>query len=244
MGSRKAWPAIQRRASSASSHAGEVARLLKARYADFAHYNRRNPLEEMLFILCSVQTQESKYRKTYAALRRKFPRFTDLGSATACSIAEPLRFGGLSKTKARLIRRICKKISSDFGRLTLSPLARRSDAECQTLLTSLPGVGLKVARCVMLYSLNREVFPVDTHCWRICQRLGWVRQTREGVCTPQDMDRLQEKIPAELRFSLHVNMISLGREICRSDIPRCEACPLSGQCRTGQRMLRIDAQPT
>jgi endonuclease-3 len=80
---------------------------------------------------------------------------------------------------------------------------------------------------------------VDTHCWRICRRLGWVRsRSRDGVCSKQDMDRLQEMIPAELRYSLHVNLISLGREFCRSGNPRCPECPLASVCKTSSRRGR------
>lgn len=188
-----------------------VARILRKRYDDFGHYNRKNPLEELLFILCSVQTQESNYRKTFLALRRAFPRFEDLGNASPREIARPLKPGGLSPTKSKAIRRICGCIQARFGKVTLAPLRRMSDAECEAFLTSLPGVGLKVARCVMMYTLGRQVFPVDTHCWRISWRLGWIRATsRDGVCSRREMDRLQEKIPVELRHSLHVNLISLG----------------------------------
>lgn len=214
--------------------AEQTARMLRQRYGDFAHYNRKNPFEELLFILCSIQTQESKYRKTYAALRRKFPRFAELAAATPSAIAGPLKFGGLSKTKSKLIARMCRLIVARFGKLSLAPLATMSDADCERLLTSLPGVGLKVARCVMMYSLDRQVFPVDTHCWRICRRLGWVRGNRDGVCTKSDMNRLQDKIPAQWRHSLHVNMVSLGREFCVSGSPRCEPCPLKPVCRMAQ----------
>ena len=58
-----------------------TARILSGRYGDFAHHNRTNPLEELLFILCSVQTQESNYRRSFAALRRAFPRFEALARA-------------------------------------------------------------------------------------------------------------------------------------------------------------------
>jgi endonuclease III len=106
-----------------------------------------------------------------------------------------------------------------------------SDEEAEAFLLSLPGVGKKVARCVLMYSLGRQVFPVDTHCWRIAQRLGWVRPTQKDKhCAPRDMDRLQSKIPPELRHSLHVNMISLGREICAPTSPRCDECPISAWC--------------
>ena len=213
-----------------------TARILKRRYADFDHYNRKNPFEELLFILCSVQTDEKKYRETFAALRRKFPRFADLGIASANEIAKPLKPGGLSPTKSKMIQKICRGIAKRFGKITLAPLKRMADAECEDLLTSLPGAGTKVARCVMMYSLGREVFPVDTHCWRICQRLGWIRKTsKDGVCTKRDMNRLQETIPAKLRFSLHVNFISLGREFCADRNPRCSECPLASLCAEGTR---------
>lgn len=238
MGKRAARASNRRREPAGDLRLRLVARELSKRYGDFEHYNRRNPLEELLFILCSVQTQEINYRLTFRALRRRFPRMEMLAKATAAQIAEPLKPGGLYRNKSKQIRKICRRLAEAFGRPTLAPAGRLNDSECEGFLTSLPGVGLKVARCVMLYSFDREVFPVDTHCWRISLRLGWIRQTRVGICTRNDMDRLQEKIPPSLRLSLHVNMISLGREICRDDRPRCEVCPLRRHCWTGQRLTR------
>lgn len=216
------------------SRVGQAARMLREAYADFAHYNRRNPFEELVFILCSVQTQEANYRRTFRALRMRFRTFAGLARADASEIAKPLLSGGLYRHKANRLKEICAMLVNEFGRPTLAPLRQMDDVACEEFLTSLPGVGLKVARCVMMYSLDRQVFPVDTHCWRICRRLGWVRSTRAGVCTRQDMNRLQDKIPAQWRFSMHVNMISLGREFCVSDRPRCEACPLRSLCRRGR----------
>lgn len=233
---------ISRQKSVKERGQGKIARaasLLKRRYGDFAHYNRKNPFEELLFIICSVQTDEKKYRETFKALQRTFPRFTDLGKATATVIAKPLKPGGLSPTKSRMIRKICGALQKQFGSITLAPLRRMKDHECEQFLTSLPGVGLKVARCVMMYSLGRQAFPVDTHCWRICQRLGWIRKTsKDGVCTKRDMNRLQDKIPASLRFSLHVNFISFGREICTDRNPRCMVCPISDLCVKGKSLSK------
>lgn len=204
---------------------------------DFSHYNRKNPLEELLFILCSVQTQESNYRRTFQALRWRFPRMEMLARATAGEIAEPLKSGGLYRHKSKRIKQICTRLIGAFGRPTLAPLRERADEDCESFLTSLPGVGLKVARCVMLYSFDRAVFPVDTHCWRVCRRLGWVRaSSKSGECNKADMDRLQTKIPPRWRFSLHVNLISLGREVCTAKNPKCRRCPISRLCRRGQQV--------
>jgi len=209
-----------------------IARILSRLYHDFPHYNRRNPLEEILFIICSIQTDERGYRATFRDLRRRFSRFSQLASAPEHAIAETIAKGGLSRQKASAIKKLLTAVITRFGRPTLEPLRKLPDDECEAILTSLPGVGKKVARCVMMYSLDRKVFPVDTHCWRICRRIGWVRKTRaNGMCSPRDMDRLQTKIPPDVRFSLHVNMVSLGREICITPQPKCSLCPLSRFCR-------------
>jgi len=206
--------------------------ILRRRYGDFSHYNLKCPLNELIFILCSIKTHEQGYRSTYRALRRKFPRNSMLVSATENEIALAIKDGGLANQKAKKLKGIIQGVVQQYGKASLSFLKPESDEECEKFLCSLPGVGKKTARCVMLYSLSRKVFPVDTHCWRICRRLGWVRRTRpDGSCSPRDMDRLQSRIPAELRFSLHVNMVSLGRDICTARDPRCSICPISEYCK-------------
>jgi len=213
-------------------NAKKVARALFVKYGDFGHYNRKNPLEELLFIVCSIQTDERSYRATFRSLRQRFPRFSDLGQASESSIAKAIEVGGLSRQKASAIRKVVSAIIGRFGHPTLAPLRQMPDFECEDFLTALPGVGKKTARCVMLYSLRRDVFPVDTHCWRVCRRLGWARRTRpNGSCSPKDMDRLQAKIPLGLRFSLHVNMVSLGRETCLPHRPACGTCPICSLCK-------------
>lgn len=209
----------------------DVAAVLKKRYSDFNHYNLKNPLDELLFIICSTKTGEAGYRNTFRALKETFPTHLQIAEAPAEYIARPIVSGGLSNQKAKAIRDLLNVIMAKFGEPTLNPLRKMSDEEAEAFLLSLPGVGKKVARCVMMYSLGRQVFPVDTHCWRIARRLGWVRPTQKDKhCAPRDMDRLQAKIPPELRYSLHVNMISLGREICTPTIPRCDECPITVFC--------------
>lgn len=213
------------------TNVGEVAVALKCRYADFNHYNFKDPLDELLFIICSTKTDEANYRASFEALKATFPTPNQLAQATAEYIAKPIAVGGLSNRKSKAIRSLLDAIVANFGVLTLEPLREMSDRDAEIFLTALPNVGKKVARCVMMYALDRKVFPVDTHCWRIARRLDWVRPTqKDRRCAPRDMDRLQSKIPPELRYSLHVNMISLGREICTATAPRCEECPIAPWC--------------
>lgn len=209
----------------------EVAAILAREYGNFSHHNRRNPLDELLFIICSTKTDEKKYLDTYNALRHSFPRFNHLVVASEAEIAEVLVPGGLYNQKAAAIKNIIGELVLRFGRPTLAPLKNKQDQECEAILLSLPGVGKKTARCILMYSLGREVFPVDTHCWRISIRLGWISPScSNGRCYPKDMDILQDKIPPSLRYSLHVNFISLGREICTVRQPKCTECPITHLC--------------
>ncbi len=214
-----------------SENITRITRILSARYGNPTHFNKQNPLDELIFIICSLQTNEDLYRRTYAKLRAEFPRFEDLRNASEARLAAPLVDGGLSKQKARHLRQLFDAIIARFGRLTLAPLDQMKEAEAEQLLTSLPGVGKKTARCVLMYSLGRKVFPVDTNCWRICRRLGWIRPTRpDRSCGPRDMDRLQSRVPPHLRFSLHVNMVALGRDCCTPNSTKCDECPVRKSC--------------
>lgn len=151
-----------------------------------------------------------------------------------------MSWGGLQNQKAASVKVLMENIVDKFGQPSLSKLKYLNDEECDEFLSSLPGVGKKVARCVMLYSLDRKVFPVDTHCWRIAGRLGWIEPSaRNGnYCSSEAMDQLQEIIPSDLRFGLHVNMVSLGREICNARKPQCGECPIQKYCRSNLHRIR------
>jgi endonuclease III len=209
----------------------EVVETLKNTYHDFDHYNLKDPLDELLFIILSTRTEEKSYRSSFRVLKQLFPTHDLIDGATTDEIVSAIARGGLSTLKAKTIRNLLDSIVERFGIPTLEPLRAMNDKEAETFLSGLPGIGKKIARCVLMYSFGRQVFPVDTHCWRISRRLGWVRPTQKDKrCGPRDMDRLQEKIPPELRFSLHVNMVSLGREICVAGTPKCASCPILKLC--------------
>src|SRR5208283_133058 len=187
----------------------EIARSLTRQYNNFAHYNKRNPLDELFFILCSVKRNEKVYLEAFRSLRQNFPRYELFATASVHKLSKAVSWGGLQNRKAATAKEIVKRLIESFGRPTLAPLGRMSDKECEDFLTNLPGVGKKVARCVMLYSLGRQVFPVDSHCWRIANRLGWNDIGCSGSRVSETaMDYLQHIIPPVLRFSLHVNMVS------------------------------------
>lgn len=86
-----------------------------------------------------------------------------------------IRDAGLSNQKAPRIRRILSRVHADWGSLSLVRLRKMDTPTAEAYLTSLPGVGVKTAKCVLMYSLGRLVLPVDTHIHRAAVRLGLLR---------------------------------------------------------------------
>lgn len=209
----------------------KVALALRKEYKNFSHHNKKNPLDELFFILCSLKRSEKVYLEAFKSLKQNFPRYELLVNAPVRKISRTVSWGGLQNQKAAAANQIINNLIESFGKPTLAPLKKMSDEECERFLTALPGIGRKAARCVMLYSLDRQVFPVDAHCWRIAGRLGWIGRGHNGRhASDKGVDHLQDLIPPALRFSLHVNMVSHGRQICTARKPKCSECVITTYC--------------
>jgi endonuclease III len=197
-------------------------------YGNDRHGNLRDPLDELIFIILSVQTESYLFRKTFENLKKTFPSWRHVANALEEEIAEAIKQGGLARKKAAQIKKALKKILDERGSLSLQFLRRKGDDEVFRFLTSLPGVGVKTAKCIMMYSLDRPVFPVDTHVWRISRRLGLT----PAVPKPSDRQELEleRAIPEGLRYRLHVNMVSHGQLTCTTYNPKCNVCVLADIC--------------
>lgn len=204
-----------------------VCRTLAANYPDNNLGNKRNPLDEYLFILLSLRTHEKGTSAAYAGFKGRFPSWTDTDDATVEEIADAIKPGGLSWQKAGRIKRALELIRTEYGEVSLRMLKQLSEREVERQLVRLPGVGLKTAKCIMLFSLGFSVLPVDTHVTRLAKRLGWIEC---GMSTKPLHDRLAELVPPELRRGFHVHAVQHGRNICRGQYPKCNSCCLSGQC--------------
>ena len=212
-------------------HVEEIAEALVRRFGRPTLGNKKNPFNELLYIILSSRTPPDNYQETYRSLRREFKAASSIAEARAEYVAGTIEQGGLHNKKARAITEIASRLKETYGRVTLAPLKYMETNEAERFLTSLPGVSTKTARCVLMYALDRPVFPVDVHCYRVAQRLGW---TPEGEpLTERRADDLQAGVPEHLRRDLHVGMVLLSRHYCRPQTPNCRECPLVGFCPTG-----------
>jgi endonuclease III len=212
-------------------HVEEITTALVQRFGRPTLGNKKNPFNELLYIILSSRTPPENYQEAYRSLRREFKTANSLAETRAEYVAKTIEPGGLHNKKARAIAEIAATLKETFGRVTLAPLKQMETEEAEEFLISLPGVSTKTARCVLMYALDRPVFPVDIHCYRVAQRLGWA--TEGEPLTKRWADELQAGVPNHLRRDLHVGMILLSRHYCRPKSPNCHECPLLKFCPSG-----------
>jgi len=211
-----------------------ICKLIAARYGNPRHGNKPVPLDELIYIILSTRVRDKVYRALYRAMRTAYPSWDGILGSSTGRIARMLKPGGLSTVKARQIVAIVSRLRKEFGKATLTPLRKMKDSDIEEFLTRLPGVGQKVAKCVMMYSLSRHVLPVDVHVHRIAGRIGM--RVKRRADTSQDL--IEAAIPPNLRYGFHVNAIALGRELCTPRNPHCSECPIKMYCDFGRRRDR------
>jgi endonuclease III len=212
-----------------------VADRLVAAYGSPTLGNWRDPIREIFFIVLSARTTDRQYRKTYKILRARFPSLTDLAGAPVSQIRCCIKTGGLANKRAGQVKVIARRLLVELGDQPARALRNMGSQRAFEFLTSLPGMGPKSALCVMMYSLDRDAFPVDVNVQRVAQRMGIIPR---GLKHYQAQQRLPYFIPAGRSKELHVGLVVHGRKICLPRESRCEECLLLTLCKYGQRKLK------
>lgn len=191
--------------------------------------NKPDPLDEAIYIILSFQTDLPRFSSTWSRLRAAFPSWDVLERAAARDVARILRDGGLHRQKARTIRRLLREVRKIAGEHSLDLLRAMNDEEAEKLLTRLPGLSWKAARCVLLYSLGRDVLPIDSNTFRVLKRTGVI--SRRAVYRRRTLhDAVQAAVPSHRRRALHVNLVVHGQRTCLPCTPECACCPLNADC--------------
>ena len=218
----------EKRINNLQKKAKKVCRLLEKIYPITFLGNKKNPLDEYLYITLSLRTHASGYEKAYKSFKAEFTEWSDALKATESQIAKAIEPGGLANQKSRRIKDALHRIYSEFGEVSLRALKHIPQDAVESFLLSLPGIGLKSARCIMMYSLGFNVLPVDTHVTRIARRIGLI----PNVDNNKTHKLLEALIPPQLRFNFHVTCVQHGRQICRGQYPKCKDCCLLNICST------------
>jgi endonuclease III len=192
------------------------------------------PLDMLVQIILSQATTDILSAQTFAALKKRFKTWDKVLAADESEIADAIRLGGLAKQKSKVIKDLLHQIRAERGSLDLDFLHDLPNADAANYLSQFRGIGPKTVACTLLFACHKDIFPLDTHIFRVLRRVGIVPQK----CSDQKAHEILDAVVQTGKFySLHVNLIRLGRKICRPKEPLCERCPIVEYCDYGSARI-------
>ena len=205
-----------------------IHRLLLEHYGQPTWRNPLPALDELVSTILSQNTNDVNRDRAFEALRGRFKTWEAVRDAPEPQVIEAIRPAGLANQKGPRIQAALRAITAERGALDLDFLREIATAEARAWLRRFNGVGPKTAAIVLLFSLGRPAFPVDTHIYRVTGCLG-LRQA--NMTLEQAHTHLERLLPPEAYYTAHLNLIRHGREICHARRPNCPACFLKKECR-------------
>lgn len=190
---------------------------LKRRYTDQAASVKSTPWEVVLFTALTARSRDDQVEPVFRTLMRRYPSPTALAKARLADVVSILKTIGLFRSKAKNAVALARAVMERHG----GEVPADMDA-----LVALPAVGRKTASCTLVYAFGIPAIAVDTHVYRISNRLGWVKAS-----TPEKTERALRKVLPEKHW-MDVNrvMVQFGRDICVPWKPKCWLCPVQKQC--------------
>jgi endonuclease-3 len=185
------------------------------------------PLDELVSTILSQNTNDANRDRAFKALRRQFPTWEAVRDAAPGEVVAAIRPAGLANQKGPRIQAVLREITAQRGALDLEFLRQWPAEQVHDWLLSFKGVGPKTTAIVLLFSLGKPAFPVDTHIYRVTGRLG-LRPAEMNVELAHEY--LARLFLPETYGPAHLNLIRLGREVCQARKPNCPACPVQDLC--------------
>jgi endonuclease-3 len=174
-------------------------------------------------LVTTILSQNVADRQTARAAEALFERYRDYGEmerADHDELAETISVAGLKNQKAERIQRALAAIREETGgEYTLAFLDELPTAEAKAWLTDIKGIGPKTASVVLNFHFERPTMAVDTHVERLAKRYGLVD---EAASNERVHDELNELVPDDLKYPLHVLLIGHGKEFCTARNPDCD----------------------
>ena len=197
----------------------EIIRRLEQAYPDaLCSLEYENPHELMIAGRLSAQCTDARVNIVTKELFARYKSIEDFANADVNEVAEIVKPCGLYKTKAKSIVGMCRQIMQDYGGKIPDTIEE---------LTKLEGIGRKTANLVLGDVFHKPAVVCDTHCIRICGRLGLTKNT-----DPQKVETdLRRILPPEKSSDFCHRMVLFGRQYCKARGERCSECPLSDICK-------------
>jgi endonuclease-3 len=205
----------------------KIDQLLAKKYGKKEFSGGTDPLTELVRTVLSQNTNDTNRDRAYAGLKEAFSSWEEIARAPKGRVAVSIKVAGLAKIRAARIVNLLKAIAKVQGEYNLDFLAEWPNDKIRQYLISLDGIGPKTAACVMAFSLGRNVMPVDTHVYRVSQRLGILPEKTSITAAHDYFVGLGDSLSL---YQLHLNLIAHGRQVCHARKPNCGVCCLKSTC--------------
>ena len=192
---------------------------LKALYPDArCSLNYQKDYELLFAVRLSAQCTDARVNMVTPSLYQKFPTLEAFANATYEEVGDAIRSCGFYNTKSKDIVECAKILLEKYGGKVPGTMEE---------LTALPGIGRKTANLILGDVYGQPAYVCDTHCIRLSNRLGFVRDEKDPVKVEKALRGLVT--PAESSDFCH-RLVLFGREHCTARAPRCADCPLADIC--------------
>lgn len=196
----------------------EIIKRLEETYPDaLCSLTYTQPHELMIAGRLSAQCTDARVNIVTKVLFAKYKSINDFAEADVDEVAEIIKPCGLYKTKALSIVTMCRQIRDDFGGKIPDSIEE---------LTKLAGIGRKTANLIMGDVFHKPAVVTDTHCIRICGRLGLTKNT-DPVKVESDLRKI---LPPDKSSDFCHRLVLFGREYCKARGEKCSECPLNELC--------------
>ncbi len=180
--------------------------------------NFTNVYELIVAVILSAQCTDKRVNMVTPRLFALWPDIKSLASAHADDVYDVISSVSYPNSKCQYLVGMARMVMEEYGGVIPDTMDR---------LMRLPGVGRKTANVMMIEAFGKPAMPVDTHVFRVAQRLGLVTDCK----TPEQTERaLVRNIPPEILPKAHHWLVLFGRYTCTAVSPRCGDCPFFSFC--------------
>ena len=178
----------------------------------------KNPYQLLVAVILSAQCTDKRVNMTTPALFQRFPNPEDMAGATVDEIYSYIKSISYPNNKAKNLLGMAQTLVCDFGGVVPDNLED---------LQKLPGVGRKTANVMMAVAFRQPAMPVDTHVFRVANRIGLTKNSKNVLETEKT---LVAHFPKAVLSKAHHWLILHGRYVCLARKPHCENCGITAIC--------------
>jgi endonuclease III len=219
-----------------SAKAIEVTRRLTELYGELP-FSSKDPMSMLVDILLSHRTRDEQTAAAWDNLLKRFGSWEAVRDAPTQEVQDAIANVNFPEVKAPRLQTIMRQITAERGNLNLDFLRDLPAEEGAAWLNRFEGVGPKTAACVLLFSCQKPLLPVDVHVHRVSGRLGLIGKK---VSADAAHTLLQALLPQDARsiYNFHKALLRHGQRICVYERPRCNKCALTDLCDYYKTVIR------